>query len=62
MEYIFEHVDKSKITTGLLVDYGLQIIAPEYFDGVPATKIHFARHCEERSDETIYKYKMINNE
>jgi hypothetical protein len=26
MDYIFEHVDKSKITTGLLSDYGLQMV------------------------------------
>ncbi|MDR2064139.1 MAG: T9SS type A sorting domain-containing protein [Prevotellaceae bacterium] len=36
MNYIFEHVDKNKITTGLLVDYGLQTVEPEYFDGIPA--------------------------
>ncbi|MDR1198946.1 MAG: hypothetical protein LBK94_08070, partial [Prevotellaceae bacterium] len=36
MDYIFEHVDKSKITTGLLSDYGLHLIEPDYFDGVPA--------------------------
>jgi hypothetical protein len=36
MNYIFQYVDKTRITTGLLVDYGLQIVEPEYFDGIPA--------------------------
>jgi len=36
MNAIFQHIDKSKITTGLLVDYGLQIVAPEYFNGIPS--------------------------
>ena len=36
MNHIFQHVDKSRITTGLLSDYGLQLVEPEYFDGVPA--------------------------
>ena len=36
MNYIFQKVDKSKITTGLLADYGLQIMAIEAFNGVPA--------------------------
>jgi len=33
---IFLQVDKSKITTGLLADYGLQIVDPSYFNGIPA--------------------------
>jgi len=36
MNTIFQQIDKSKITTGLLIDYGLQIVDPEYFNGVPA--------------------------
>jgi len=35
MNHIFQHVNKSKIATGLLYDYGLQIVEPEYFNGVP---------------------------
>lgn len=34
INYIFANVDPSKVTTGLLSDYGLQIIPPEYYDGV----------------------------
>jgi hypothetical protein len=36
MNYIFQYVDKSKIATGLLSDYGQQMVEPAYFDGVPA--------------------------
>ena len=36
MNHIFQYVDKSRITTGLLSDYGLMIVDPSYFDGVPA--------------------------
>jgi hypothetical protein len=36
MNTIFQNVNKSKITTGLLSDYGLQIVDPEAFNGVPA--------------------------
>ena len=36
MNHIFQHVNKSKVTTGLLIDYGLQVIEPKYFNGVPA--------------------------
>ena len=32
---IFEHVDKSKITTGLLSDYGVQMVDIESFNGIP---------------------------
>lgn len=30
VNYIFANVDHSKVTTGLLSDYGLQVIPPEY--------------------------------
>ncbi|GHS87357.1 hypothetical protein FACS1894201_08600 [Bacteroidia bacterium] len=33
MDHIFQHVDKSKITTGLLSDYGLQVVDPTGFNG-----------------------------
>ena len=36
MNHIFQYVDKNKIATGLLSDYGLQIVEPKYFNGVPA--------------------------
>ena len=36
MNHIFQYVDKNKIASGLLSDYGLQLIEPEYFNGVPA--------------------------
>jgi len=36
MNNIFAKVDKSKIATGLLADYGVPIVAIEAFNGVPA--------------------------
>ena len=36
MNHIFQYVDKSRISTGLLSDYGLQFVEPKYFDGIPA--------------------------
>ena len=36
MDSIFQYVDKNRITTGLLSDYGLQMVEPVYYDGVPA--------------------------
>jgi len=36
MNHIFQYVDKSKISTGLLSDYGLQYVEPKYFNGVTA--------------------------
>ncbi|MCL1933536.1 MAG: hypothetical protein FWF53_06985 [Candidatus Azobacteroides sp.] len=39
MNTIFQKVDKSKITTGLLADYGVQAVDLESFNGVPADSI-----------------------
>jgi hypothetical protein len=36
MDHIFMYMDKSRITTGLLSDYGLQMVDPVYFNGIPA--------------------------
>ena len=36
MNYIFQYADKNRITTGLLSDYGLQIVEPDVFNGIPA--------------------------
>lgn len=33
INYIFANVDHNKVTTGLLSDFGIQIIPPEYYDG-----------------------------
>ena len=35
MNFIFQHVDRSRVTTGLLSDFGLQLVIPYYFSGVP---------------------------
>ena len=36
MNHIFQHVDRNRVSTGLLSDFGLQIVEPKYFDGMPA--------------------------
>jgi hypothetical protein len=36
MNRIFQLADKSKVATGLLSDYGLQMVDPKYFNGLPA--------------------------
>ena len=42
MNHIFQYVDKNKVTTGLLSDYGLQMVEPAYFNGVPADPERYA--------------------
>ena len=34
---VFQHVDKSRVTTGLLYDYGLHLIDTIYYDGLSLT-------------------------
>jgi len=36
MEHIFQHVNKNQIPTGLLSDWGLQLVEPYAFDGTPS--------------------------
>jgi hypothetical protein len=36
IDYIFQNVDKSRIVTGLLSDYGVQPVELESFNGIPA--------------------------
>ncbi|MDR2967993.1 MAG: putative lipase [Tannerellaceae bacterium] len=41
MNGIFQNVDKSRISTGLLYDYGLQLIDPIYYDGTLLTDSNY---------------------
>jgi hypothetical protein len=61
INYIFQYVDTSKITTGLLIDYGLQMIAPEYFDGVPADSNYVDMDTWKMLYLGIYSSKINNN-
>ena len=36
VNYIFQYMDKTKVTSGLLSDYGIWIVDPAAFNGVPA--------------------------
>lgn len=38
INYIFQYVDKNKVPTGLLSDYGLYMIEPDEFNGIPSEK------------------------
>jgi len=61
MNAIFQQIDKSKITTGLLVDYGLQIVAPEYFNGIPADSNYVDMDTWKMLYGGIYTSKINNN-
>ena len=36
MNHIFQYVDRSRVPTGLLSDFGLQMVELRYFDGIPS--------------------------
>jgi len=57
---IFQKVDKSKITTGLLSDYGVQIINPEAFNGVPADSNYVSMDTWKKLYAGIFS-SIINN-
>ena len=61
MNHIFQHVDKSRITTGLLSDYGLQMIEPRYFDGVPADSNYVDITTWRMLYSGIFSSKINNN-
>ena len=61
MNAIFQKVDKSKITTGLLVDYGVQVVDPEAFNGVPADSNYVNMDTWKMLYGGIYSSKINNN-
>ena len=61
MSHIFEHVDKSRITTGLLSDYQLQIVSPTYFDGIPADSNYVDMSTWMMLYSGMYTSKINNN-
>jgi len=61
MNHIFQHVDKSKIASGLLSDYGLQFVAPEYFNGVPADSNYVDMDTWRMLYSGMFTSKMDNN-
>ena len=61
MNYIFQYVDKNRITTGLLSDYGLQFIEPDVFNGVPADSNYVNMDTWKMLYSGIYTSKINNN-
>ena len=61
MNTIFQQIDKSKITTGLLVDYGLQVVDPEAFNGVPTDSNYVDMSTWKMLYAGIYSSKINNN-
>ena len=61
MNHIFQHVDKSKIASGLLSDFGLQIVEPEYFDGIPADSNFVSMDTWKMLYSSMFTSKINNN-
>jgi hypothetical protein len=61
MNYIFEQADKSRITTGLLSDYGLQMVEPGYFNGIPADSNYVDMDTWKMLYAGMYTSKINNN-
>ena len=61
MNHIFQYVDKSKIATGILSDYGLQILEPKYFNGVPADSNYVDMDAWKMLYSGMFTSKINNN-
>ena len=61
INHIFQHVNKGLISTGLLSDYGLQIVEPEYFDGIPADSNYVDMDTWRMLYTGMYSSKVNNN-
>ncbi len=61
MNYIFQPTDKSRVTTGLLSDYGLQMVEPGYFNGVPADSNYVNMDTWKMLYSGIYTSKINSN-
>ena len=61
MNAIFQQIDKSQIPTGLLVDYGVQIVDPEAFNGIPSDSNYVDMDTWKMLYSGIYSSKINNN-
>jgi len=61
MNHIFQYVDKSRVATGLLSDYGLQILEPNYFNGVPADSNYVDMDAWKMLYSGMFTSKINNN-
>lgn len=58
---IFEHVDKSKIATGLLSDYGIQMVDIESFNGIPTDSNYVDIETWKKLYNGLYSSKINSN-
>lgn len=61
INYVFEHVDKDRINTGLLSDYGIQIVDITAFDGIPADSNYVNMDTWKQLYAGLYTSKINSN-
>ncbi|MCL1937868.1 MAG: hypothetical protein FWF52_05685 [Candidatus Azobacteroides sp.] len=61
MNAIFQKINKSKITTGLLIDYGVQAVDPEAFNGIPADSNYVSMDTWKMLYGGLYTSKINTN-
>lgn len=61
MDTIFEHVDKNKIATGLLSDYGVQMVDIESFNGIPTDSNYIDIDTWKKLYNGLYSSKINSN-
>ncbi|MEI7677034.1 MAG: hypothetical protein WCJ03_09660 [Bacteroidales bacterium] len=61
INHIFEHVDKTRITTGLLSDYGIQMVEFSNFNGIPADSNYVDINTWKKLYVGIYTSKINSN-
>jgi len=61
MNHIFQHEDTSKIVSGLLIDYGLQMIEPTYFNGTPTDSNFVSMDTWRMLYSGMFSSKINNN-
>ena len=61
MDSIFQYVNKSLIATGLLSDYGLYLVEPDVFNGIPADSNYVNMDTWRMLYSGMYSSKINNN-
>jgi hypothetical protein len=61
INHIFEHVEKSRITTGLLSDYGVQMVDISGFNGIPTDSNYVDINTWKKLYVGIYTSKINSN-
>lgn len=61
INHVFEHVDKSRITTGLLSDYGVQMVDISGFNGIPSDSNYVDINTWKKLYTGIYTSRINSN-